>query len=58
VLQYISHLGGMTDCVERRDRGRAGHGSRVDLTEAFAAFDHWSPRIVARINDMELKVVK
>jgi len=32
---------------------------RVDLTEASAAFDdHWSPRIVARINDMELKVVK
>ncbi|MDQ3690265.1 MAG: cupin domain-containing protein [Chloroflexota bacterium] len=31
----------------------------VDLAEAFAAFDdHWSPKIVARINDMELKVVK
>jgi mannose-6-phosphate isomerase-like protein (cupin superfamily) len=31
----------------------------VNLAEKFAAFDdHWSPKIVARINDMELKLVK
>jgi mannose-6-phosphate isomerase-like protein (cupin superfamily) len=31
----------------------------VRLAEKFAAFDdHWSPKIVARINDMDLKLVK
>ena len=31
----------------------------VRLAEKFAAFDdHWSPKIVARINDIDLKLVK
>jgi mannose-6-phosphate isomerase-like protein (cupin superfamily) len=31
----------------------------VDLNEKFALFsDHWSPKLVARINDYEVKLVK
>jgi mannose-6-phosphate isomerase-like protein (cupin superfamily) len=31
----------------------------VDLAEKFSRFsDHWSPKVVARINDYEIKVVK
>ncbi len=33
--------------------------SAVDLAEKLAAFsDHWSPKVVARMNDYEIKVVK
>jgi mannose-6-phosphate isomerase-like protein (cupin superfamily) len=33
--------------------------SAVDLAEKLSAFsDHWSPKVVARINDYEIKVVK
>jgi hypothetical protein len=31
----------------------------VDLTEALSRFDgHWSPRIVGRLNDLNLMLVK
>jgi mannose-6-phosphate isomerase-like protein (cupin superfamily) len=31
----------------------------INLAEKFAAFDdHWSPKIVARINDIDVKLVK
>lgn len=31
----------------------------VDLAEQLAAFsEHWSPKVVARLNDYEIKVVK
>lgn len=31
----------------------------VDITEKLSSFDeHWSPRVVARLNDYEIKVVK
>ena len=31
----------------------------IDLTEKFASFsEHWSPKVVARLNDYEIKVVK
>jgi mannose-6-phosphate isomerase-like protein (cupin superfamily) len=33
--------------------------SAVDLAEKLSAFsDHWSPKVVARMNDYEIKVVK
>ncbi len=33
--------------------------SAVDLAEKLAAFsDHWSPKVIARMNDYEIKVVK
>lgn len=32
---------------------------RVDLSEKFGLFsEHWSPKVVARLNDYEVKVVK
>ncbi len=32
---------------------------KVNLAEKFAAFDeHWSPRIVGRVDDYEVKIVK
>ena len=31
----------------------------VDLAEKFASFaEHWSPKVVARLNDYEIKVVR
>lgn len=31
----------------------------IDLAEKFAAFsEHWSPKVVARLNDYEIKAVK
>ena len=31
----------------------------VDLAEKFSLFsEHWSPKVVARLNDYEIKVVK
>jgi len=33
--------------------------SPVDLSERFSSFtEHWSPKVVARMNDYEVKVVK
>jgi len=31
----------------------------IDLAEKLSSFtDHWSPKVVARLNDYEIKVVK
>jgi mannose-6-phosphate isomerase-like protein (cupin superfamily) len=39
--------------------GPVGSKRAVDLAGAFAAFDeHWSPRIVAQVNDYDVKIAK
>jgi mannose-6-phosphate isomerase-like protein (cupin superfamily) len=42
-----------------RPEGPAGARRAVDLAAAFTAFDeHWSPRIVAEVNDYDVKIAK
>ncbi len=43
----------------RKGEGRSTNYSGVDLADELSSFyEHWSPKVVARLNDYEIKVVK
>jgi mannose-6-phosphate isomerase-like protein (cupin superfamily) len=50
---------GLTAVVAARQSDRMSTGKKVSFHEQLARFtDHWSPKVVGRLNDYEIKVVK
>jgi mannose-6-phosphate isomerase-like protein (cupin superfamily) len=54
----MSDPGGQAEPIDP-ERGRSALAGKVNLQEQFARFDdYWSPKIVASVNDYDVKLVK